>query len=83
MKGISMARSIKARLVIVFVVAIASFGIFAGAALASSYSGVESIHSWNSHNGGTYTVACFGTGGTHSNAAPSAYWGWPAPCGQG
>jgi hypothetical protein len=54
-----MGRSIKSRLIALFVVAVASFGIFAGAAFASNHG----------YSGGAATHSCLSTGGGIANAA--------------
>jgi hypothetical protein len=65
-----MGRSVKSRLVALFVVAIASFGIFAGAAFASS---ISSTQSYSSPPGGACHAAGTAAGGV-AQGAPVAFW---------
>jgi hypothetical protein len=77
-----MGKSIKARLVALFVVAIASFGIFAGAAFANSFNSSNSIHSFLSPPGGTCHAASTPAGYV-ANGLPVGYWPAYLSCGQG
>jgi hypothetical protein len=69
-----MGRSIKARLAAVFVVAIASFGIFAGAAFGSGLSSIHSTNSYSSPPGGTCHAATSTPAGYVGHGLPVTLW---------